>query len=334
MRYHIRDVAKAAGVSVATVSRVLNNARHVAAETRKRVLETARRMSYYRDATAQRLAKRRSNLFGLIVSQIANPYFPEIIRSFEAATLKENYELLLWNTEYGPGRIEIAIRKMLENNVKGVAVLTSKIDFAELEELAVHKVAVVTLDRGEPGRYIGCIRVDYLRGASAAIDHLLQQGHRRFTYVSGPQSIPSAAAMRSAVLQAFQARDLRPFQVLEGNHLVDGGIMAAQGILAARGKTTAILCGNDLTAIGVIQGLEAAGVQVPGHVSVVGWDDIYFAHLIRPPLTTVRVPRDRLGALAFETLTRILRSKNKIGEIVNLPTELVVRESTGPVRRP
>jgi DNA-binding LacI/PurR family transcriptional regulator len=116
---------------------------------------------------------------------------------------------------------------------------------------------------------------------------------------------------------------------------VDGGVAAAQEILAAGGgKTIAILCGNDLTAIGVIDGLEAAGVQVPGDVSVVGCDDIYFAHLVRPPLTTVRIPRDRLGGLAFETLTRILRSKKKAGEIVNLPTDLVVRGLTGPVRRP
>jgi LacI family transcriptional regulator len=129
-----------------------------------------------------------------------------MIRSFEAATLAKNFEVLLWNREYGPGRIEMAVRKLLENRVKGVAVLTSVIELAEVEELAAHEIAVVPLDRGEPGRYIGCIRVDFLRGMSEAIDHLRQLGHRRFTFVSGPESIPSAVAVRSAVFEALHAR--------------------------------------------------------------------------------------------------------------------------------
>lgn len=120
--------------------------------------------------------------------------------------MAKNFEVLLWNREYGPGRIEMAVRKLLENRVKGVAVLTSVIELAEVEELAAHEIAVVPLDRGEPGRYIGCIRVDFLRGMSEAIDHLRQLGHRRFTFVSGPESIPSAVAVRSAVFEALHAR--------------------------------------------------------------------------------------------------------------------------------
>lgn len=331
MAYRLRDVAQRAGVSKATVSRVLNNARYVDPETRQRVLEVARQLKYYQNVHARRLAKRRSDLFGLIVSEIANPFFPEVIRGFEAAALERGFDVLLCNTEYGPERIEAAVRKMIENKVRGAAIMTSVMDRGHISELASHHISTVILDQGSPGRFVSSIRIDYSGGVSQAIDHLLELGHRRFAFVAGPGNIRSALTFREAFIKALERRQITPFQVLEGNHKVDGGAAAARALLGGPNLPTAILCGNDLTAIGVMNALEGAGVQVPQDVSVVGFDDIYFAHLARPALTTIRLSREGLGRLAFEALEKTLRSKRRMGALYSCEAVLIARDSTGPV---
>lgn len=334
MVYRTKDVAERAGVSVATVSRVLNNARYVDSETRRRVLEVAEKLKYHRNAHARSLAKRKSDLIGLIISEIANPYYPELIRSFEAATLKRKLEVLLCNTEYGPDRIEAAARRMIENKVQGVAVMTSVMAPEHIEEFAANRIAVATVAPLAPHRWVSCINIDYSSGVRLAIDHLQNHGHSRFAFVSGPEIVPSAAALRQAVVKAVGARGLSSFQIVEGNHHVDGGVAAARTLLEGKVFPTAILCGNDLTAIGVINGMEAAGLKVPRDVSIVGCDDIYFAHLARPPLTTIRISRDKLGELAFETVMRLVRSKGKQAETVTLPTEFIERSSTAATPPP
>lgn len=334
MASHMRDVAQRAGVSKATVSRVLNKARYVDPETRRRVLEAARQLKYYRNVHARRLARGRSDLFGLVVSEIANPFFPEVIRGFEAAALERGFEVLLCNTEYGPERIQAAVQKMIENKVRGAAVMTSVMEAEHISELASHQVATVLLDQECSERFVSSIRIDYAGGASQALDHLWELGHRRFAFVAGPGNIRSAQTFRQAVVEVFKKRRLAPCQILEGNHKVDGGAAAALALLKEQNLPTAILCGNDLTAIGVLSALEGAGVRVPQDVSVVGFDDIYFAHLARPALTTIRLSREGLGRLAFEALDKTLRSRRRLGAIYTCETELVVRNSTGFVERP
>jgi len=328
----MRDVAKVAEVSKATVSRVLNKARYVDAETRKRVLEAARQLNYYQNLHARRLARGRSDLFGLVISEIANPFFPEVIRGFEAAALERGLEVLLCNTEYGPERIQAAVRMMIENKVRAAAVMTSVMDAAHISELASHQIATVLLDQECPERFVSCIRIDYAGGASQAVEHLWELGHRRFAFVAGPGNIQSAQTFRQAMVEVLKRRRT-PYQVLEGDHRVDGGAAAAHILLKESILPTAVLCGNDLTAIGVMNVLEGAGLCVPRDVSVVGFDDIYFAHLARPALTTIRIPREGLGRLSFEVLDKTLRAKHKQGALYTCETALIVRDSTGPVKR-
>jgi len=328
----MREVAQRAGVSKATVSRVLNKARYVDPETRQRVLDVARALKYYQNVHARRLAQRRSDLFGLIISEIANPFFPELIRGFEAAALETGFEVLLCNTEYGPERIEAAVRKMIENQVRGAAVMTSVMDQELIEELASHHIPTVLLDQERSERFVSSIRIDYAGGVSQALDHLWELGHRRFAFIAGPGSIRSALTFRQAVAKVFESRRIAPCRVIEGNHKVDGGVGAALALLEEAMLPTAVLCGNDLTAIGVMSALEGAGLRVPEDVSVVGFDDIYFAHLARPALTTIRLSREGLGRLAFEALDKTLRSKRRRGALYTGETELVVRDSTGPVK--
>jgi LacI family transcriptional regulator len=326
------DVAQEAGVSVTTVSHVLNKTRHVAPDTRQRVLEAVRLLSYYKDAHARRLARGHSDFLGLIVSDIGNPFFPEVIKSFEAAALARGLDLLLCNTNYEPERTEAAVRKMIENKVRGVAVMTSEWGTSLVKNLVTHHVPVVFLDLGTVGKYTSNIRVDYSRGIYQAIDHLHGLGHREFAFVAGPQTLRSAITRRNAFVDALSQRGSGTHRTLEGNHKVEGGIRAVQALLAHRPLPSAILCSNDLTAIGALGALAEAGVRVPEDISVVGFDDIDFAHIVRPPLTTVELRRDQLGRLAFEALQKILRSKRRRGAEYVVETQLVIRQSTAQAR--
>lgn len=334
MAPQMKDVAHKAGVSVTTVSHVMNKTRFVTPQTRRRVLEVIRELNYHKDAHARRLARGSSDFFGLIVSDIENPFFPEVVKSFESAALEHGLDLLLSNTNYDPKRTEAAVHKMIENKVRGVAIMTSELPLALAEELTANQVAVVFLDVGEVGPYASNIRVNYSTGIFQAIEHLHQLGHKAMAFISGPLTLRSAVTRREAFISALQRHGLPSDHVLEGNHKVDGGIAAAGALLKHQPLPTAILCSNDLTAIGVISALREAGLRVPEDISVVGFDDIALARLAYPPLTTVNLSRDRLGRLAFEALRNILRTKKRTGAEYSVKTQLVVRNSTGLARDP
>jgi LacI family transcriptional regulator len=328
MVIRMREVAEKAMVSVTTVSHVLNKTRHVAPATCGRVLEAVRQLNYYRDAHARRLARGYSDFLGLIVSDIGNPFFPEVIKSFETAALAKGLDLLLCNTNYSPERAEASARKMIENRVRGVAVMTSEWVPLLARELAAHHVAGVFLNLGVPGKYVSKIRVDYSRGIHQAIDHLHGLGHQEIVFIAGPQTLSSAVTRREAFIDALNQWGLPSHRTLEGNHQADGGMAAVRRMITSRSLPTAILCSNDLTAIGALKALAEAGVRVPEEVSVVGFDDIDFASLANPPLTTVMYSRAQLGELAFKALMKMLRSKHRKGAEYLVETELVIRRST------
>jgi LacI family transcriptional regulator len=328
MTIRMLEVAEKAMVSVTTVSHVLNKTRHVTPETRRRVLEAVRQLNYYKDVHASRLARGYSEFLGLIVSDIGNPFFPALIKSFQNEASAKGFDLLLLDTNYSPERTEACVRKMIENKVWGVAVMTSEWEPLLFRELAAHRVALAFLNVGVPGKYVSNIRVDYSRGFHQVIDHLQRLGHHEIVFIAGPPTLRYAVMRHQAVIDALNQRGLGSTRTLEGNHTVDGGMAAVRSMLASRSLPTAILCSNDLTAIGVLKALAEAGVRVPEEVSVVGYDDIDFAHLTHPPLTTVLVSRAQLGKLAFEALMNMLRFKHRKGAEYLVETELVIRQST------
>ena len=330
MPFRMKDVAEKAGVSVTTVSHVLNKTRHrpVAAETRQRVLDAMRELNYQPDANARRLAQTHSNLFGLIVSEIANPFFPDVIRGFENAALSRGFELLLYNTEYEQARGNIAVRKMIENKVRGVAVVTSMLDPALGAQLASENVPVVMLGPGPAKPGISYIAVEYEQGMTQAVDHLIGLGHERIAFVAGPRHIASARRVCETFTDALAKRKLQPCHIAETNYKVDGGAAAVSSLLALPVFPTAVVCGNDLIAIGVISALEEVGISVPEDVSVVGCDNLLLARLARPPLTSIDAPRDGLGRMAFDALFKMKRAPARIGEVYHLQTSLVTRKST------
>jgi len=333
MAYTMREVARKAGVSLATVSRVLNNTEYIAEETRQRVLDAVREFNYYKNVNARRLATGRSDLFGLVISEIANPFFPEIIRGYQAMAWNRGFDVLLCNTEYDRERTKAVIQKLRESDVRGVAVVTSTVDRAMASELTAAGIPLVFCNADPAGKLIGNINIEYEHGIDKAIQHVVELGHRRTAVIAGPADNRTAVTIKNALVKGLTVRGLKPVCVLESNYRVDAGASAVREVLSRPETPTVVFCGNDLIAMGAMSALEESGVRVPEDVSIIGIDDIFFAFLARPPLTTISVPREQLGVKAFEALEKMLKLKRRIGANDMLETDLVVRKSTAPVRR-
>jgi LacI family transcriptional regulator len=333
MAHTMREVARRAGVSLATVSRVLNNTQYISEETRRRVLDAVREFNYFKNVHARRLATGRSDLFGLVISEIANPYFPEIIRGYQAMAWNRGFDVLLCNTEYDHERTKAVIRKLRESDVRGVAIVTSSVDRSMASELTAAGIPLVFCNSDPASKLVGNICIEYEHGVNKAIQHVVELGHRRTAVIAGPAGNRTAVTIKKALVSGLTARGLKPVCVLESNYRVDAGASAVRAVLSRPEIPTVVFCGNDLIAMGAMSALEESGVRVPEDVSVIGIDDIFFAFLARPPLTTINVPREQLGVKAFEALDKMLKLKRHKGSNYTLETDLIVRKSTAPVRR-
>ena len=330
----IKDVAREAGVSTATVSHVINKTRFVSEETREKVLHAIERCNYYPNAHARSLSSGRSTTLGLLISDISNPFFPELVKSIETAAFERGYDVILSNTNYDAERTSHYVRRLIERKVAGVALMVSEFDKALSDELARRQVCVVFLDQGTIGKCVSNIIVDYAIGIEEAVRHLVGLGHRRIAYIGGPRRLPSATKRLEAFRDSMarHVAGVEPSPVYVGDFRFDGGRRAAQEMLAAREQPTAVVVANDMMALGVMQECRAAGLQVPRDISVVGFDDIAFAALADPPLTTVCLPRTELGRKAVEALMLSVEDAEQQGVEIHVATHLVVRDSTARSR--
>ena len=331
----IKDVAREAGVSTATVSHVVNKTRFVSEEVRARVLEAVERCGYYPNAHARSLASGRTHILGLVVSDISNPFFPELVKSIEAAAFERGYDVMLSNTNYDPERTSNYVRRFIERKLTGVVVMTSELDAALLDELARREVSVVFLDLGQPGVHMSNLRVNYESGIEEAISHLVSLGHEEISFIGGPAHLRSAARRHEAFVGSMRRHLPRArAEVYRGDFKLEGGRRAACEMLAARERPTAVVAANDMMALGAMVEFHAAGLSIPRDISVVGFDDIAFAVLAEPQLTTVCLPRVELGYRAVEALMTNVEHPERRGIQVNIPTYLITRASTARAARP
>jgi DNA-binding LacI/PurR family transcriptional regulator len=334
----IREVAKRAKVSTATVSRTMNAATSVDPETAERVWKAIRELNYYPYLQARSLVSGRSRIFGLIVSDITNPFFPELVKGFEDVAVLNGYEVMVSSTNYDSARMALAVRRMLERKVEGVGIMTSELEPALINELVSREVPTVFLDVGEVHHLMSNIRLDYASGIHLAVDHLLGLGHSRIGFISGPLRLKSARVRRSAFLDYLTHAGILEDDelVTEGDHTVDGGLNAMARLLELPDPPTAILASNDLTAMGAMSAVRRHGWSVPKDVSVIGFDDIHFAEFFEPPLTTIRVSRRDLGETAFRALLNHnqpdVEGAGAHGVDYPLATTFVVRSSTAVAR--
>jgi|SRR6516225_4288550 len=328
----IREIAKRAKVSTATVSRVINRVPTVNAQLAKRVWNVVEELGYYPNTQARALVSGRSRIFGLIISDITNPFFPEIVQVFEAIAVQHHYEILLTSTENDPKRMEQSVRRMIERRVEGVAVMTFGMEEVLLEGLKVRKVPLVFVDVGPPLPRVSNIRIDYLNGIRQAVQHLAALRHQRISFIAGPLRLKSAGARRQAFIQAMREIGLeaRSELIIEGDHTMEGGMAAFAQLLNLADRPTAVMCSNDMTAIGVMRKSHDAGIAIPRDVSVVGFDDIRMAQFVIPPLTSIQMSQAELARLAFHALLSDVERTTPAanGSEYILRTSLVLREST------
>ncbi|HVZ16645.1 MAG TPA: LacI family DNA-binding transcriptional regulator, partial [Terriglobales bacterium] len=228
----MKEVAKRAGVSPATVSRVLNRTHYIAEETERRVLEVVGQMRYHKNVHARRLATGQSNLLGLVISEIANPYFPELIRGFQAAAWDIGFDVLLCNTQYDQGQVKRILQKLIESDVGGVAIMTSSLDKSMTSDLIAAGIGVVLCNVTPAERMVSTISIDYERGISQAIQHVVELGHRYAAVIAGPEDNRTAVTIKEALVAGLVKRGLRPIRVLNSSYQIDAGASAVHTLLS------------------------------------------------------------------------------------------------------
>ena len=328
----IREIAKRARVSTATVSRAINRIPTVNPQLAKRVWNVIEELGYYPNTQARALVSGRSRIFGLIISEITNPFFPEIVQVFERIAVQHDYEIMLTSTGNDPTHMETAVRRMIERRVEGVAIMTFGMEEVLLEDLKLRKVPLVFVDVGPPRARVSNIRIDYLHGIRQAVQHLAALRHHRIAFISGPLHLKSAEARKHAFLSSMEeiGMEADPELIVEGTHTIEGGIAAFSKLLTAPTRPTAVLCSNDMTAMGVMRKAYEEGIGIPSDLSVIGFDDIRLAQFVLPALTTVQMSQADLARLAFNALLTELQRETPVstGTEYILKTHLVLREST------
>jgi LacI family transcriptional regulator len=334
----IKEIAKRAGVSTATVSRAINRVPTVDPKLARKVWKIIDELGYVPNTQARALVSGRSRIFGLIVSEITNPFFPEIVQVFEDTAVQHGYEIMLTSTVHDPKRMELSVRRMIERRVEGVAIMTFGMEESVLEHLTDRNVPLVFVDVGPARPRVSNIRINYERGIRQAVQHLAAFRHRRIGFIAGPAILKSALARQSAFVRSMQeiGLEVESELIVEGDHTVEGGMVAAQKLLERRDRPTAVLCSNDLTAIGVMRKAFEYGIPLPSGLSVVGFDDIRLAQFVVPPLTTVQMSQTELARIAFNALlTDVERDiPAPAGTEYLLETNLVLRNSTALAQNP
>jgi len=328
----IHEVAKRARVSIATVSRTINGIPTVTPQLSRRVWKVIEELGYYPNTQARALVSGRSRTFGLIVSEITNPFFPEIVQGFEDMAVQHNYEVLLTSTVHDPKRMALSVRRMIERRVEGVAIVTFGMEEALADDLKSRNVPLVFIDVGPPLPRISNIRIDYLHGLRQAVQHLAALRHERIGFISGPLTLKSAVARQRAFSQSMEeiGLEIEPRYLIEGNHTMEGGIAAMRKLLALPKRPTAVICSNDMTAMGAMRESYDQGVHIPRDLSVIGFDDIRLAQFVLPPLTSVKMSQLEIARLAFNALMNDVQRKtpSPTGSEYTLRTTLVLRHST------
>lgn len=332
----IKEVAVRAGVSIGTVSNVLNRPDVVAAATRERVLDAIADLGYVRNDSARQLRAGRSRQIAIVVLDVANPFFTDVVRGAEGAVEDHHVMVVVCNSGENADRERHHLDLLEEQRVRGV--LITPVDDApesRLEQLIRRGTPVVLVDRGS-GRPNRCsVAVDDVLGGRLAGAHLREQGHRRVAFVGGPFSIRQVADRHTGIAASLDgAADLT---VVETPNLTVASGRSAAGQIAdlpATARPTAVFCANDLLALGVLQEMTRRAVRVPQDVAIVGYDDIEFAAAAAVPLSSVRQPREQLGRTAAQLLLEEIEDgdRHRHRHVVFQP-ELVVRESSGRPRR-
>ncbi|AJY73347.1 LacI family DNA-binding transcriptional regulator [Paenibacillus beijingensis] len=326
MKASIFDVAKRAGLSVVTVSRVLNGAGTVREKNRQKIMEAIKELDYRPSAAARSLARGKTGIIGLILTTLQDSFFDAVVKEINEALALHGYYLAVSVTrEFGSDEAHYLIQ---EDRVDGLILLSPLEEGRLVSELKKRNIPYVIIDNQLPENTASSIAVDNYRGGYEAASHLLSLGHRNIAHLCGPELFLSTRERRSGFLDALKEAGMEPFAVEQGDYDIEFGYETARKWLADGTLPTAVFAGDDYIAIGFMNALMEAGVRVPEQLSVVGYDDQDIASRLRPFLTTVRQPSERIGLAAADMLLRKIDGKTKRSAGLKLKPELIIRQST------
>lgn len=329
----LAEVAIAANVSPMTASRAINNRSGVSRETREQVLKVAADMGYVVNRAAQKLSGGKSHIIGIVATDLGNQFNSTVIAGASDAAWEAGYETLVYSHVEREKRPSGSVMQLLRQISDGVIVVLP-LEFGYLGELTSINIPVITIDhRGEHAEFPS-VAADSYEGARTAIKYLLGLGHRRIAYITGDERLASARDRHQAYLDTMAQFGLPadPDLVVPGDFSQNSGFNATKRLLALAHPPTAVFAANDLSAFGAITAIRESGLRVPDDVSVLGFDDIPAAAQFHPALTTVRQPLQQMSRSAVNTLLALIAGIAPASPQVTLPTELVVRASTAPVK--
>lgn len=331
----IREVAERAGVSLGTVSNVLNHPEVVAETTRRHVQAVIEQLGFVRNGSAHQLRAGRSHHLGLVVLDVTNPFFTEVARGVEDAANEAGYVVILCNSDSSPEKENRYLHVLQEQRTAGILITPVQNDVAYLQRLRQQEIAIVLLDRPSRARDLCSVAIDDALGGELAMRHLLELGHRQIAFVSGPLSIRQYAERRRGARRAIKSAGLDPSEIMSeiliGTQNARSGEQCVETLLAGTNRPTAVFCANDLLALGVMRGLGRSGIKIPDEIVLVGYDDVEFASMLSPALTSIRQPKYQLGRAAAELLLHEIdeAAEHAHTQIMYKP-ELIVRASTVP----
>ncbi len=336
MTITIKDVARLAGVSVATVSRTLSAPDVVTESTRKKVMAAVEQTGYVTNALASNFRRRRSQNIVVLVPDISNPFFSSIIQGIELVAMKSHYRILLGDTQQSVVRERAYSELVLQRQADGIICLGMNIPFE-------YDCRRKNPDPKWPPIVMACeysgdiplptVLIDNRQAAKEVVEHLIELGHKNIAYINGPKDSPLSRDRQKGFKAAMKKASLKVEQcyIAEGDFSLVAGYAAAVKLLKTASRPTALFCANDKMAIGAMNAARDSGLRIPEDLSVAGFDDIDFASYSYPPLTTIHQPRARIGMRAMEIMLQCLEGKKPPQSELILPHELIVRGSTGPV---
>lgn len=334
MKLTIKDIARLANVSTATVSMVVNKKdERISAETKERVLDVVEKYNYLPNRIASSMVTKQTKSLGLVLPDITNPFFPGLARGVEDRANKDNWNIILCNSDNDYKKENDYLEMLQEKMVDGIILTAANHNSSGASVLSKINVPIITLDRDIEGvQHFGTVKTDNTKGAYDAVKYMISRGYKKIIHLSGPLNVHTAKARYDGYLQAhINSKVLPPKEnVFQGDFSHETGYRLTNELLAKKVEFDALFCGDDLMALGALKALAEHGVSVP-EVGVVGFDDVYISDLVTPSLTTVHQPIYEMGYKAADLIINYIEngSKNNGEELVhNMETELKIRNTT------
>jgi DNA-binding LacI/PurR family transcriptional regulator len=330
----IKDIARLAHVSHPTVSRALQNSPLVNPRTAENIRRIAEQAGYHASAVARGLVTRRSRTIGLVVTTVADPFTSEVFSGIEQEAHDRGYCVFLSESNADPERERQVVRTFAERRVDGIIVTSSRVGALYLPLLSEMMVPIVLVNDQHPGAFVHSVMIRNQEGSRAATNHLIELGHRRIGFIGDQIGYQSDAERCAGYREALEAAGIQftPGLVVQGDGKPEAAMSAMDKLLALAHPPTAVCCYNDMTALGAMRSIRLHGRRIPEDISIVGFDDLFFASYTQPPLTTVRQPMRRMGQMAMESLFNLM--SGDASEIrIKVEAELIVRESTARAKQ-